>query len=73
MAYTTEDKKAMYESAVSDLAMAAVRLKQFSEDEDLFVDGEPSPEQASAKRSCQQLSEMIGRFSVEAKVNELIT
>ena len=71
MAYTTEDKKTMYESAVSGLVTAAVQLKQFSEDEDLFIDGEPSPEQASAKRSCQELTQMIGRFSVEAKVNEL--
>lgn len=70
MAYTSADKAAMYETAQADLTRTALSLKRFSEDKDQFVNGVPSSEQEDARRSYQQLTEMIGRFAIEAKSNE---
>ena len=70
MAYTQAQKAKMYGDAQADLTKTALSLKKFFEDETLFTDGEPAPEQQEARQSYQQLVEMIGRFAVEAKANE---
>ena len=67
---TDAEKKTMYEASQSDLTQVAVRLKQFSEDETLFVDGQHSPEQESARRYYQQLIDMIGNFAVNSQLSE---
>ena len=70
MAYTQAQKAKLYGDAQANLTETALSLKKFSEDETLFADGEPTPEQSEARRSYQQLTEMIGRFAIEAKANE---
>ena len=70
MAYTNAQKAKMYGDGQADLTQTALNLKKFFEDETSFVDGEPTPEQQEARRSYQQLVDMIGRFTVEAKANE---
>ena len=63
-------KAAMYNEAQASLTPTALSLKAFSEDTALFVDNQPTQEQQQARQDYQQLVQMIGRFVVEAKVNE---
>ena len=70
MAYTKAQKKAMYDEAHTDLTKAALALKTFSEDADLFVDQNPTGEQQQAGRDYHLLADLIGRFTVESKANE---
>lgn len=67
---TGAEKSAMYAELQSDLTKAALRLKKFAEDESLFVENQLTSEQESARRSYQQLTEMIGRFAIESAENE---
>lgn len=67
---TDAEKKTMYETSQADLTTVALRLKQFSEDKDLFQKGQATPEQEVARRYYQQLTDMIGNFAVNAKLAE---
>ena len=69
MAYTKAQKAKLYGDAQAGLMPTALSLKNFSEDTGSFVDNQPTPEQQEARRSYQQLVEMIGRFAVEAQAN----
>ena len=70
MAYTKPQKAKLYSDAQAALMDTALNLKTFAEDTNSFVDDQPTDEQQEARRSYQQLVEMIGRFAVEAKANE---
>ena len=70
MAYTDAKKSSMYANAQADLTKTALALKEFIEDKDLYVDGEPSEEQRSVRRNYEQIVDMVGRFAIEAKSNE---
>ena len=70
MAYTQAQKAKLYGDAQADLTKVALALKVFSEDNDLFVDDQATPEQQQASRDYLQLADLIGRFAIEAKANE---
>ena len=70
MAYTQAQKAKLYGDAQVELTKVALALKVFSEDNDLFVDDQATPEQQQASRDYLQLADLIGRFAIEAKANE---
>ena len=70
MAYTTEEKQAMYTTVQTNLTNSALALKTFAEDEDLFVNGEPTQEQLNAGRDYRELSSLVGKYAIEAAANK---